>query len=205
MKIRKFKTEEEWMENRKGRITGTRLGSLALKSGKGYKIGFYELVADGLAIEPDGENRMERGKRLECEAIEELSKALNKEFINGTDDYVIWESDEDSRISLSPDAYTKDLKIAGEAKCLSPARHLEAYLTQTIPSEYEGQKIQYFIVNPDLQKLYFAFYDPRVLVLPFFYIEVKRADFQDEIDRYRELEKKALKESHDIILKLSKF
>ena len=65
--------------------------------------------------------------------------------------------------------------------------------------------MQYFIVNDDLEKLYFVFYDPRVQVKPYFKIEVNRKDIEDEIKRYLELEREILKEVEDIVLELTGF
>ena len=80
-----------------------------------------------------------------------------------------------------------------EAKCLSSARHIEAWLTKKIPDEYEMQVIQYFIVNESLEKLYFVFFDPR-MPKDFFYFTVNRADVQEQVDDYLALERSVLAE-----------
>lgn len=77
------------------------------------------------------------------------------------------------------------------------ASHIEAFVTKEIPSEYEHQVLQYFVVNEDLEKLYFVFYDPR-MPKDFFWIERTRAELQADIDYYLELEHRVLAEVADI-------
>ena len=93
--------------------------------------------------------------------------------------------DDDENIAVSPDGFIGTTE-AVECKCLSSARHIEALLTRAIPSEYEYQVLQYFIVNDKLEMLNFVCYDPRFMMfvrpgsrkvsLDYFVIGVKRAD-----------------------------
>ena len=41
---------EEWLEWRKGKITGSRLNDIIVKRGTGRKLGFYEVIAERLAV-----------------------------------------------------------------------------------------------------------------------------------------------------------
>jgi hypothetical protein len=193
MKTLKFDTEEAWLEARRGRVTGTRLKDLIVKRGTGKKIGFYELIAERIALPPDGENVMDRGKRLEDDAIERFAKETGKKV---NTDLVLWYREDDENIAISPDGYIGKTE-AVEVKCLSSARHLEAMLTGQIPSDYEFQVLQYFIVNDKLKTLYFVFYDPR-MPKDFFYFAVKRADVQERVDTYLELERNVLMEIAEI-------
>ena len=193
MKIIKFKDEESWLEARKGKITGTRLKDLILKRATKPKIGFYEIIAERIAIPATQENVMDRGKRLEEEAMERFMEKTGKKV---NTDLVIWQREDNENIAISPDGYIG--KTEGvEAKCLSSARHIEAWLTREIPSEFECQKLQYFIVNENLKKLYFLFYDPR-MPKDLFWLEVKRAEVADQIKEYLEIERKVLKEIAEI-------
>jgi len=201
MKQQLFDNREDWLDARLGRITGTRLGNLWSSRDKKYKKGFYELIAERVAIPASEENAMDRGIRLEEIAIarfmEETKKKVNT-------DLVIWSRDEESDIAISPDGFiekkVKGVKKAVEAvecKCLNSASHIEAYLTKKIPSEYEAQVLQYFIVNDDLKKLYFIFFDPR-MPIDFFYVERTREDLQEEIDTYLAIERQVLAEVAEI-------
>jgi len=202
MKTTTYETREEWMEARRGKITGSRLKDIVVKRGTGKKIGFYELIAERLGIPADGENPMDRGTRLEAEAMAEFEKQTGKKLDTSL---VIWTRDDNESVALSTDASVIGRPEAVEGKCLASARHIEAFLTQTIPSEYDFQKLQYFIVNDTLEKLHFAFYDPRLLAKPFFIITINRADVQAEITEYLAYQRDVLTEVDDIVNKLSNF
>lgn len=183
------------MEARLGRVTGTRLEDLAAKRGGGRKIGFYEIIAERIAIPASGENPMDRGTRLEDDAIARFIEETGKKVKN---ELVIWSREDEENIAISPDGFIEKKTKKGvviteavECKCLASARHLEAFLTQKIPSDYEMQVLQYFIVNEDLQTLHFVFYDPR-MPRDFFWIDVTRKSVKEKVDEYLEIERQAL-------------
>lgn len=199
MKTLKFENEESWLEARLGRITGTRLKDLISKhAGTGRKIGFYEIIAERVALPPTEENAMDRGIRLEDDAVKRFMKETKKKV---NTDLVIWSRDEDDNIAVSPDGAIGKTE-AVEAKCLSSARHLEAWLTQKVPDEFEYQAIQYFVVNEKLKKLHFAFYDPR-MPKDFFIITINRKDIQEKVDECLEIERRVLNEVAEIENKLT--
>lgn len=199
MKTLAFESKEEWLEARRGRITGSRLKDIVVKRGTGKKIGFWELVAERLGVPPDGEDVMERGNRLESEAIEQFTKETGKKV---NTDLVLWVREDNENIAISPDGFIGKTE-AVETKCLSSARHIEALVTQAVPGEYEMQVIQYFVVNDSLKTLYLAFYDPRILAKPFFYLTIKRADVQEKVDEYLEYQKTTLAEVNEIVNQLT--
>lgn len=196
-----FQTKEEWLLARNCKITGTRLKDLVVKRGNGKKKGFYELIAERISVMPDGENPLDRGVRLETIALQRFEQETGKKV---NPDLVMWLRDDDENIAVSPDGVVS-IEEACEVKCLSSASHIEAYLTHTIPSEYELQTRQYFIVNEDLQKLNVIFYDPRVLVKDYFVFEINRADIQQEIEEYLQYERDTLAEVEAIVKELSNF
>lgn len=193
MKVLSFNNEDDWLEARRGKITGTRLKDLISKRGGGPKIGFYELIAERVAIPATDENRMDRGRRLEDEAIDRFRKETGKKVKN---DLVMWQREDEENIAISPDGYIGKTE-AVECKCLNSARHIEALLTKEIPSEYEMQVLQYFIVNENLKKLYFVFYDPR-MPKDFFWIEVNRKDVKEKVEEYLALEREVLKQVEEL-------
>lgn len=193
MKILKFKDEEEWLEARKGKITGTRLKDIILKRSTKPKIGFYEVIAERVALPPNEENVMDRGHRLEVDGIERFEKETGKKV---NKDLVMMCRDDDENIAYSPDGYigkTEDVEV----KCLSSARHIEAYLTKEIPNEYVEQILQGFIVNDKLETRYLVFYDPR-MPIDFFYLTIQRKEMQTQVDEYLELERQVLKQIAEI-------
>lgn len=201
MKVQKFEDLDSWMIARRGRITGSRLKDLIVKRGTEKKIGFYELIAERLGIPADGEAAMDRGHRLEAEAIEAFEKETGKKVDTSL---LIWSHDDNEAIAISPDGVIGKTE-AVEVKCLSSARHIEAVLTEKVPKEYEYQILQYFIVNDKLKKLYMVFYDPRLIAKPFFMLEIKREDLQEAVDAMLAEERTILAEVETIVNKLSGF
>lgn len=175
------------------------------------KIEFYELLADHLGIEPDEEEDKpefedvrDRGHRLEDIAAQKFVEVTGKKVQT----VGCWTHSEDDRIFNSPDREVVPLKgkkivEAVEIKCLSRARHLQAIVENIIPDEFESQKVQYFVVNPDLQKLYFTFYDPRVIARPFHVIEITRESLGNRPQEYFEFQKVQLADIDRLVEELS--
>ena len=177
---------------------------MALISTAPKKMGFYELLAEVLGLDPDDENRMDRGLRLEQEAADKFEQETGKKLQT----VGCWQSDEDPRIYNSPDrevvpATGKKIVEAVEIKCLSPARHLQAVVEDRVPDEFESQKVQYFVVNPDLQTLYFVFYDPRIPSVPFKVVTVTRESLGNKPQEYLEFQKVQLADIDRIVEELS--
>lgn len=201
MKTTTYATKEDWFAGRLGKITGSRLKDIVVKRGTGKKKGYYELIAERISLPSDGENPMDRGTRLESEAIEKFIAMTGH---NVCTDLVIWSRDDNESIAISPDGFIGET-MAVEAKCLSSASQVEAYLTNKIPDEYEMQMLQYFIVNDKLQTLYFCFYDPRIIVekVAFFFLTVRREDVEDDINTYLAYQRDTLLEIEQIVTNLS--
>lgn len=199
MKTLKFDNRDSWLAARMGKITGSRLKDIIVKRGTGMKIGYYELIAERLALPADGEDPMDRGTRLEDEAIERFAKETKKKVGRSL---IIWTRDDNESIAVSPDGVVGKT-AAVEAKCLSSARHIEAYLTQKVPDEFQYQVLQYFIVNDKLETLYLVFYDPRLSAKDFFYLTITREEMAEEIKFCLEYEEKVLAEVTEIVNKLT--
>ena len=202
MKILKFEDNKSWMDARRTKITGSRLSEIVVLRGTNEKKGFWELIAERLAKpRPEGEKVMERGHELEIEAVEILEKKLGITF---NKDLVLWERDDNSSIAISPDAYKEDLKAAVEVKCLNSAEHIKCYYEKQWPDEYRFQIYQYFIVNPDLEILYFVMYDPSLIEkCQFILFVLVRIDFEDEIDKYLEYQRIKLEKVNEIVNEIS--
>lgn len=193
---------QEWLEFRRGKISGTILSDIYAKRG-GRKIGFYQVIAERIGLDPDDENRMDRGLRLEDEAIQmfEAKSRLKVERVG------LCVSDFNENVINSPDGLlkNKDGKYTGavEVKCLSPARHLQAVIENKIPGEFEAQKIQYFVVNDDLEELFFVFYDPRIPSVMYHVIRVTRDEVKDQIEFFRNYQIETIKEIEEIVERLA--
>lgn len=195
----------EWLETRRGKISGTVLGDVYSKRGT-RKIGFYQIIAERLGLDPDDENRMDRGLRLEEEALDIFSKEMKLGKTTTIERPGICISSFSNDVMNSPDALLKsELGYTGavEVKCLSPARHLQAVIENKVPPEFESQVIQYFVVNDELLVLYVVFYDPRIPSVPFHVIKVNRVDVEDKIEFFKEWQLNTLKEIDEIIESLT--
>lgn len=195
MKIRTFKDEQSWLEAREGKITGTSAKDVLPKArGEGYRAGFYKLIAARIAVPADGENVMDRGHRLEDEAIDRFSKETGKKVKHTP--FTLCERDDEPMISYSPDGMigvTADVEV----KCRNSAAHIEAILTGKIPSEYESQIIQGFVVNEKLKTRYMVFYDPRC-PKDLFYLTITRKEMKEKIAEYLDLEREVIKKVLEI-------
>lgn len=127
---------------------------------------------------------MLRGQILEEEARELISEKLGKKIIPGR----VWQSEENEYMICSPDGEIVDdtgkVSEAVEIKCLDSWKVVKAYYEKHPPLEYEAQIIQYFLVNENLQKLYFCIYsdvftNPELGLQIF---ELKREDYQEKIE-----------------------
>lgn len=184
---------DAWLQERTGRITGTKSGSLALDhyqqtdtkkiikyrdkaleqakkatskdeteehfrtalkydellteaetKNKRLKVNidFWKFLAETMAEQPDGENPMERGHRLEPENIQLTLQQLGYKQEDCITDCGIWESDEDDRIACSPDAYQNSATPtwAIECKSLGSAYHLQAVIPWMVHSQRIRQR-----------------------------------------------------------------
>lgn len=106
---------------------------------KQLKVGidFWKFLAETMAEQPDEENPMERGHRLEPENIQLTLQQLGYKQEDCVTDCGIWESDEDNRIACSPDAYQNSATPtwAIECKSLGSAYHLQAVIPWMVHSQ----------------------------------------------------------------------
>ena len=176
----------------------------ALKLEQDPRPRFYRIIAERVArpITPNdyvdrlnGEpfSMMARGHILEPEALamfsEKTGKKLDKES-------VVWISDDDDNIYISPDGtITKrgKCKEAVEVKCLGSDAVVEAYLAGKPPKEYDAQIIKYFVVNQDLETLHFVIYTDVIPGLEMQIFDIQRKDVEPKIEEAREFEKAVMK------------
>lgn len=100
-------------------------------------IDFWKFLAETMAEQPDKENPMERGHRLEPENITLTLQQLGYKPEDCITDCGIWENDEDNRIACSPDAYqaSENPTWAIECKSLGSAYHLQAVIPWMIHTQ----------------------------------------------------------------------
>ncbi len=142
---------EEWHLLRYGKIGGTSSGGLF----KGTNTLLRNLVADNIEEYEPTEGftsvEMDHGNENEPFAREYLSTYVGVEFLESG-----WLQSEESEImGISPDGITECETIACEIKCFAKSKHTDVLMANETPKEYLAQILQYFTVNPKLEKLYF--------------------------------------------------
>lgn len=139
-------------------------------------IDFWKFLAETMAEQPDGENPMKRGHRLEPENIRLTLQQLGYSQKDCVTDCGIWESDEDPRIACSPDAYqdSENPTWAIECKSLGSAYHLQA----VIPWMVHSRLIRQHTLPDDLA-------DTAAQVLPANSTSIKAAGMDFIPDAYR--------------------
>ena len=193
---------DKWFHIRKGKITGTQLKNI-MGTPRTRQEALYEVLAERLTVgvesEGDYENAMERGNRLEPDAI----SAFEFETGKSVERVGFVEDDDNPLIANSPDGLIGETE-AVEVKCLGGKNHIKMWLTNKVLDEYWWQVIQYFIVNKKLQTLYFVGYNPNIPIHPLHIIEVKRKEIEVEIKEAREEQEKFLKEVDILLAKIIK-
>jgi len=171
---------EAWHQIRKGKITGTTLKAI-MGTPKARQDAMYELIAERLTVgvEMDYENPMDRGIRLEPEALAMFEFHTGKKV--ETTGFV--EHDENSLVGYSPDGLIKDTddKEDVEVKCPGGKNYVKMWLTNEVPEEYYWQLIQAFVVNPKLEVRWFVGYNPDISIHPIHIIKVTREQVANNI------------------------
>lgn len=185
---------DEWHHLRKGKLTGTCIKAL-MGTPKARQDLIYELVAErltnGLVEE---ENPMERGVRLESEAL----MAFEFETGKKVDSIGFASSDDNEYMAISPDGFIGEDE-ALEIKCPGGKNYVKMWLTNEVPDEYYWQAVQYFVIHKDLKKLYFVGYFPEIPTHPLHIIELKREKIEENIAKSENEQKKILAEVNIII------
>lgn len=188
---------DEWHHLRKGKITGTTLKAI-MGTPKARQDAIYEIIAERLTVgvesEGDYENPMDRGSRLEPDAIAMFELETGKEV----ERVGFAEDDTNPFIANSPDGLIGEDE-AVEAKCMGGKNHVKMWLTNKVPDEYEWQVVQYFVVNEKLQKLYFVGYNPDIPVHPLHIIEVTREEATENIQKAKIAQEEFLGEVNEIL------
>jgi hypothetical protein len=181
-----------------------------LSSDAEKKMEYYQILADQVAVAPadeEGEqyySAMDRGTGKEKEAADAFAHKFNKKLF----EVGCCISDVDERIIQSPDRLvrpkgkSKKITEAVEVKCLASAKHLMAFFERKVPEDYWTQKVQYFVVNENLEKLYWVFYDPRVPMLPMFVLIIERKDLGHWPETMLKYQLKTLKELDALTVRL---
>lgn len=212
---------EDWEEFRNGKSGGSAFGKMYKINGRTndeLKEQFFVMLAervsrpmtpnDYLDRVPEGINFSwaVRGHILEPEAAKAFELKTNKILSDGK----VWVSDDDYNSYVSPDRsiVSEDGKIreAVEIKCLSSPKVLNVWWNKKhlklgesdfeaiISNDYKAQVIKYFLINEDLEKLYWVVYTDLIPNLEMQILEVSRQDIEKYLPLASSVEKHYLNE-----------
>tara|TARA_R110000868_G_scaffold99064_1_gene272791 strand:- start:2583 stop:3137 length:555 start_codon:yes stop_codon:yes gene_type:complete len=154
-----------------GKVTGSRIAA-AIK-GKGDAL-IYEMIAEimtGYRDEGDYvSDDMTRGLELESEARELYEERTGLQV----NPIGFIQSEQYPLLGISPDgAVSPNGSI--EIKCPRSKTHIKYLREGGVPSEYNGQVLIEFIINPDLEWKDFVSYDPRIESKPMYIYRTTRS------------------------------
>ncbi len=181
----------EWFAKRKGVVTGKKLKAI-VGTPKARQDALYTNIGERLtvgAMDSD-ENPRDRGNRLEDEARAMFEYQTGKKVLIAG----LCESEGNQWMGFSPDGLIYNEAEDGkyyegiEIKCPETKNYVKGWFENKVPEEYYPQVVQNFIVNDDLEKLYFVMYHPEIPVHPMHIIEVYRGDIQGDISAYKKQE-----------------
>lgn len=184
----------EWFELKLGKVSGTTLkGILGTKVAR--DTAFYKTIGELLKVPdentPEYENDMDRGTRLESEAIAAY------EFETGNSVYHTGFVEGDTPLSgQSPDGDTKATigNVGVEVKCMGEGNHMKVVVTNKVPKEYMPQVLKYFMVDPTRVAVDFVAYNPEIPRFPLHIIRLYKVDLLKEIADAQEKENKFVAE-----------
>jgi hypothetical protein len=150
---------EDWHKIKHGKIGGTRAKQLFVNSETLLNDLLSEICEEFDLQEGFQNFDMQRGTELEPEARKYLSKYLSVELL----ECGYLQHSEIDILGISPDGISKCETISAEIKCFASKKHIEIIRSNEIPTEHICQNLQYFLVNPKLEKHYFISYRPENL------------------------------------------
>lgn len=218
IRLSQSKDREAWLEERRGKITGTKSKGIRPLTRGADKIpqGFWKLVSERISIAPGDEKPIDRGLRCEKAALIKTNELYNLDL---DIDPGVWVSDLDDNIILSPDAAEKGNKptYAAEAKCFDSDNHIKYIVLdrrakkmedynpfKSIPKDNQDQVLDYFVVNNNLETLYFTLYDDRIAIpkLEHHVIIINRKDIEGDVELLKDIQIKTLKEVNEMLKEL---
>ena len=144
----------EWIENRHGVITGTRLEQAFKGSQALMNILIAERMTSFSEIQVSSKD-MERGNDLEPFARKEYEK-ITGEIVEEIG-FILHPTRDD--IGLSPDGIMQDGSLAAEFKCPKSHTHIEYMRSNAGVKKYLFQLLDYFLCIPELEVIDFVSYD----------------------------------------------
>ena len=165
----------EWFRMKLGKVGGTDLKKLMSTSNLDLMDELIGQEGSGMHEETFTSAAMQRGIDME--------PVVRKLFIKMHPEISIKEvglcvSDEFPNNCLSPDGLSECETVAIEIKCPSTKKHVKYLRQGGIHSDYKWQIVNYFFINPKLERLYCISFDDRYKPKPYQEFVVTRAEVE---------------------------
>lgn len=208
---------QEWLDFKWGKFSGSsaRTAKPLTRGEDRTAPGVWTALAGMVAIPPDGEKPMDRGHRIENEALEYYEQAYG---VTINKDCGVWVSDENERMMFSPDGDDgkDEPETSYEVKALGSDKHLKIMFKdlfaresqgenyepiESLPNDYgayyQDQAVEAFVINDKLQEHHVIFYDDRVAreELKMHVITIKREQILDRIELQKQQQKDAIEQA----------
>lgn len=201
-----FKTKEEWLEARKGKITSTKTAAILGCSPYMDNVTAYNLIT-GKEEEPDlsDNERVQQGSQAE-EHIRRLWAISHKDFIvedNSVDSYDLWVSDKYNYIAASGDG--KITEISTGKTGIMEIKHIYVD-SKAVSEQYKNGIPQHYYVQC-LQEMYCSNSDFVIFVVCMNYsddytaIKTYRLDRKDCEDDLKYVEEKDVEFYNNYVVK----
>lgn len=182
----------EWLQLRRGRITGTTLKQVM---GKDSSKLIYEMIAEPYEKEGNYQSdAMALGNLHEPWAIEAYEKETGSKVES------VGFITKGEMLGLSPDGMVGKTK-AIEVKSPGLAKHIEYIVKNKLPSEYKWQVVMYFIIIDGLQELDFVSYHPKYHK-EVHIINITRESLTEDIMNAQEKLEKFIEKYNQTVMKL---
>lgn len=158
-KVKEYSSNEEWLNSRAGKITGSGAKDWTVKPRAGVRVGDdiysspqFQNASESIALYKSDANK---GHELEVEALAEYVKLSGIKSITALENIVIY----NNNLQVSPDACIGDIKdnVFIETKCLSIGKHIAFAMTGDF-SEFKYQIASYFLVGA--KEVHLVYYCP---------------------------------------------
>tara|TARA_R110002051_G_scaffold1751_1_gene9820 strand:+ start:1054 stop:1761 length:708 start_codon:yes stop_codon:yes gene_type:complete len=165
----------EWHETRYRKIGGTKNKGLFVNSDTLLITLLGDFLEDFEDVDNFTSEAMQRGNDLEGPARNELNAYTGLQF----NDAGWLQCEEIPLLGISPDGITDDDRFSAEIKCFGKDKHTRTIIEDIIPKDHINQCLHYFVINPKLEKHFFAAFRPENKLVPLFVKSMTRETVLD--------------------------
>lgn len=171
----------EWLRMKLGKIGGTAAKKLMGTSDLDLVDELIAEIGSGMHEATYTTPAMQRGIDLEP-TVRKLFRKMHPEL--DIEEVGLLVSSENEGHCCSPDGLSKDDTVALEIKCPGTKTHVKYIRMGGIMTDYKWQCVNYFFVNPKLERLFCISFDDRYKPKPYQEFIVRREDVAAELAEF---------------------